>query len=153
MNKTFISVLAVAALALAGCSDDDDGGGLSEAQQTAADQAVAQGAEADMEIDQACVEDLASQLTEQDAQAIVDAGIDGDAELSAEGETLTADLFNCIDESAIIDLFIQGIEEAGQEVDDECVHDALEGVDMSTLVDSGEPPAEVVEAVLGCVEI
>jgi hypothetical protein len=109
--------------------------------------------EAGIELDRSCVEEIAAQLTDEDAQAIVDAGPDGDADLSAEGEALQADLFTCMDQSAIIDLFIQGIEESGQEVDDDCVQDALKDVDLAPLLESGEPPAEVVEAVLGCIDL
>ena len=156
MNKKFISALAVGALVLAGCGDDDDGGGgadLSDAQQGVVDQALLLVEEAGQEIDESCVEDLAGQLTEEDAQAIVDAGSDGNPELSSEGEALQLELFTCMDQEAIVGLFIQSIEEAGQEVDDDCVQDALADTDLIPLLDSEEPPAELIEAVLGCVEL
>ena len=155
MSKQLISALAVGALILAGCGDEDGGSGsdLSEAQQGAADQAMLIEDEADVEFDRGCIEEIAAELTEEDAQAIVDAGPDGDARLSAEGEALQESLFGCMDQGDIIGLFVQSIEEAGQEVDDACVQDVLSDVDLAPLLESGEPPDEVIEAVFGCVQL
>ena len=153
--KKIISALAVGALALAGCGGDDGGGDLSGPQQQAVDQLLDSTGEAGFSVERGCVEDLAADLSEEDAQAIVAAGPDGDADLSAEGEALSDQLLSCVDRDDLIDTFIEQIEASGQDVDDDCVRDALEGMDIASMIASGgdEPPAELIEAVLGCVEL
>lgn len=153
--KKFIGALAVGTLVLAGCGDDDGGADLSGAQQQAVDQLMDSAGEAGFSVELGCVEGLAADLSEEDAEAIVAAGPDGDADLSAEGEALSDQLLSCVDEDDLIDTFIEQIEASGQEVDDECVRDALDGMDIASMIASGgdEPPAELIEAVLGCVEL
>ena len=53
--------------------------------------------------------ELASQLSDEDAQAIVDARPSSDAEISAEGTAIGDQLPSCADNDQIIDAFIAQI--------------------------------------------
>lgn len=145
----FVAPIALLVLATA-CNSDDgngsvtsddgnagngDGGGseLTEDQQAAADQLLEIGEEEGLVFDVDCVEAQASQLPDEDAAAIVEAGPDGDVELSAEGTAVTRGLFNCVDNEAMVDRFIDELETSGMDVDEECVRDALDGVNIADL--------------------
>lgn len=152
MKTTLTATLAAGLLVLAACGDDDDG--ASGVQGEAASQAIEAAQAEGLALDEGCVNDLAAQLSDEDAQAIIDAGPDGDADLSPEGQALTAELLTCVDQDELIDVFIQGLEESGQEVDENCVRENLEGVDLSSALGSeDEPPAELINAVFECVEL
>lgn len=154
MNKRLISVLAAGVLALAACGSDSGGSG---AQGDAADAAIAAAQEQGIELDEDCVNDVASKLSDEDAQAIVDAGPDGDAELSAEGEAIGGELFGCADNDDIVDAFIEEMKGTGQEFDEECVRDGLKDVDLAGLAASeegdGGAPDEVINAVFSCFDL
>jgi hypothetical protein len=95
------------------------------------------------------VRDKAAQLSDDDAQAILDAEGDEDPDLSPEGMALTAELLSCADADAIKDQLVEQLPEG---VDADCVRDALEGVDLDDFVSGGEPPSEFVNAMTECVE-
>ena len=123
MRTRITSTLAATLLTLTAC-----GGGASGAQGEAAD-ALAESAEAEgLDIDKGCVEDLAKKLSDSDAEKLAAAGADGDPELSAEGEALQFELFDCIDIDSYVDLLIADM---GDEVDADCLKDALEDMDLS----------------------
>ncbi len=147
--------VGVVGLALAGCgSDGDSGGGDLGAPQAAAAAATIQSAsEAGLELDQGCVNDLAAQLSDGDAEAIASSD---DAEISAEGQALGAELLGCADADALVDAFIAGMSESGQEIDEGCARDALQDVDIPELVaatESGDMPSDVVAALVECVDL
>jgi hypothetical protein len=124
MRTRIISTLAAATLALSACG----GGGASGAQGEAAD-ALAESAEAEgLDIDKGCVEDLAKKLSDADAEKLAAAGADDDPELSPEGEALQFELFDCVDIDSYVDLLV---EDMGDEVDADCLKDALEDMDLS----------------------
>jgi hypothetical protein len=106
-------------------------------------------------IDQSCAEDVAARLSDDDAAALVAAGVDGDPELTADGEALGMELFGCLDRDVFIDSLIEEIRASGATVDEGCFRDALSDLEMSDLaesMDSDEPPADFMSAILGCVE-
>ena len=151
MKKSFGATIAIAALTLAACGSDG-GSGASGVQGEAADAAMALAADEDFELDESCVNDLASQLSDEDAQKIVDSG-GGDADLSPEGEELSDQLLGCVDNDALIDQFIVGMTASGQEVDEECVRENLEGFDLAEVAASGEPSNEMVAALIECFDL
>ena len=151
MKKSIGVTVAVAALVLAACGSDG-GGGASGVQGEAADAAMAAAAEQDFELDESCVNDLAEQLSDEDAQAIVDAG-GGDADLSPEGEALSLQLLGCIDSDALVDQFIAGMTADGQVVDEDCVRENLEDFDLAEVAASGQPSDEMVAALIPCFDL
>ena len=151
MKKSIGVTVAVAALVLAACGSDG-GGGASGVQGEAADAAMAIAADEDFELDESCVNDLAEQLSDEDAQAIVDAR-SGDAHLSPEGEALSLQLLGCIDGDALVDQFIAGMIADGQVVDEDCVRENLEDFDLAEVAASGQPSDEMVAALIPCFDL
>jgi hypothetical protein len=151
MKKSIGATIAVAALVLAACGSDG-GGGASGVQGEAADAAMAAGTDAGFGFDEACVNDLAKQLSDADAQAIVDSG-GQNSDLSPEGEALSDDLLGCIDNDDLIDQFIIGLTSSGQAVDEDCVREKLEDVDLSQMADDSDLPDEVVVELIECFDL
>jgi hypothetical protein len=154
MKKSIVASLAVGVLVLAACGSDS--GGSSGPQGEAADAAIAAASEEGMTLDEECVNDVASQLSDEDAEAIVAAGPDGDPDVSDEGTAIGAQLLGCADSSDIADAFIEEIKASGQEFDEACVREGLDDLDLSTLAgdaQSGEAPEELIKAVFDCFEV
>ncbi len=152
MKKTLAIGVAIVGLVLTGCGSDG-GSDLSGPQAAAAAATLEQAESGGMALDEECVNDLASQLSDEDAEKIA---AEDDAELSPEGEALGMELLGCADQDALIDLFITGMTGSGGEaIDEDCARDKLQDVDIAELVASsedGDPPAEVIAAIAECLE-
>lgn len=104
MRTRLFGSLAIAALALSAtaCGGDDDSAGGS-AQDQVADMMIdvlneagdVEGASVD--IDEDCLREKAGKLSDDDAKAIIDAGPDGEPEVSAEADAIGDELFECVD--------------------------------------------------------
>lgn len=153
MRTRRMAALAIGGLLLAACGGDD--GGAGGAQGQAADAAMVAAAQEGFTLDEGCVNDIAAQLSDEDAQAIVDAGPDGDADISAEGEALSLELLSCVDSSALVDQFIEGMSESGEDFDEACVRERLEDFDIAELVAEGgeAPPTDLVQAMIECIDL
>ena len=141
-EATAMIITLVAATALTACGSDDStavSGIQAEAAQAAVDSAADQG----LTLDRNCVDDVAVQLSDEDAAL---AAADGDADLSPEGEEVSLQLIACADQDELIDSIVTGL---GDGVDQECARDAL---DLTTVLASSgdEPPAEFTEALTPC---
>jgi len=163
MKKSLISVVAAGVLVLAACGSDSggasgtDSGGASGVQAEAGDLAIKALAEQGIELDEGCVDDATSKLSEEDAEKIVASGADGNADLSAEGEAIGAELMGCADNDALVDAFIEQMKGSGQTFDEQCVRDGLEGTNFADLAASSgsgaEPSEDLVKAVFDCFEL
>jgi hypothetical protein len=155
MSKTLAIGVAIVGLVLTGCGSDgssESGGDLSDAQAAAAAATLEDAESGGLVLDEECVNGIASQLSDEDAEKI--AG-EGDAELSAEGAALGTELLGCADQESLIDLFIAGIAGSGEAIDEDCARDKLQDVDIAELVASsedGDPPADVIAAIAECAE-
>ena len=154
MKKTLAIGVAIVGLVLAGCgSDGGSNGDLSGAQADAAAATLDQAESGGLTLDEECVNDLASQLSDDDAEKIA---ANDNAELSPEGEALGMELLGCADQDALIDLFVKGLTGSGGEaIDEGCARDKLKDVDIAELVASsegGDPPADVIAAIAECID-
>jgi hypothetical protein len=149
MRTSVTIIVAVAGLTLGACGSSDDGSDLSDAQAAAAQSVIDAAAEDGVTLDEACVEEIAAQLSEEDAEL---AAQDGDAELSAAGNALGEQLLECASDEEIIDLFIASI--GDENIDADCAREALGEFDMRELMQSaaadGDPPAELIQALVPC---
>lgn len=137
--------LAVAVLALAACG----GGGPSGAQGEVVDTFDELASEQGIDFDRGCVEDLAADLSDDDAEAIVAAGTDGDAEISDEGEAIGERVFDqCVDVESYRDAIIEQLEESDDSIDADCIREALG--DAST---ASEIEDAVFSAAFDCVNL
>ncbi len=152
MRKLILPIAAVAALTLSACGGDD---GASGDQGEVADQLVAAAEAEGLELDRGCVEDLAGQLSDADAAAILEAGPDGDPEVSPAGQAIGDNLFSCVDTSAFADLIVTQLEASGMDVDADCVRDALSGFDPNSLAGAaeGDLPDEMLTAMFECIDL
>ncbi len=153
MKKKLISTIAAGILVLAACGSDS-GSSASGAQGEAADAAIAAAKDQGIELDVDCVNELASKLSDEDAQAIVDAGPDGDADVSDEGTAIGTQLLGCAGNDQIIDAFINELKTSEQDFDEGCVRDGLKDLDLAALAASEDgqsgTPDEIVSAVFSC---
>ena len=134
MRTRILGVTIIAALALAACSSDDDGGGSSPQDEAAVLFVDAMG-EDDIAVDLDCAKEAASGMSDEDAQALVDAGVDAEAEPSPGGNEFLAKATSCIDVDSLVALF-------GEELlDGDCLEEVLKDVDPADL-ESGDlfPP-------------
>lgn len=149
MKRTALISIALAGLALVGCGSDSDSNSV---QDQAADAAIEAASDSGMELDEDCVRDVTSNLSDADAEAIADGN---DSDVSPEGDVLKFDLISCADQGAVIDLFIEGMNESGQNFDEDCVREQMQGVDIAELVQAsqngGQPPADIVAAMTECI--
>lgn len=147
MKKSRFALIPVIILAAAACGSDDGGASLTDDQQAAVDQFLGQEDAAEV-FDQECVEEKVQDLSDEDAKAIAEAGSDGNPNLSPEGVALTLELAGCIDSDALVDQFILGMEESGQDFDEACVREGLEDFDMAEIAAAGAEGGEIPEGLL-----
>ena len=146
-SRTYYAA-AVAALVLSAC-----GGGDGGVQGEVADMIIGELGEEDLELDEGCVRDATSELSDDDAQAILDAGPEGDpADISADAGSVAIEVIGCIDTGAFVDDMIDSmIADMGEEnVDVDCVREATEDLDLATL-DEDDPAA--LGAIFDCITI
>lgn len=107
MRTRSISSIAVVALALAACGGDDDGGGgdsggspqdqVADMMLDAIEEEMTGEDMQGVSIDEDCVRDAAGELSDDDAEAIVDAGPDGNPDISISPEEFATSFFDCVD--------------------------------------------------------
>jgi hypothetical protein len=144
MTKRLFAAAAATSLLFAAC------GGSDSVQDEAADLAIASiSGEGGVQLDEDCVRDVAGDLSDEDAQAILDSGGAGDAELSPEGEATALGILGCVDQDAFID---QVLAEVGDTpgLDTDCLREALSDLDLSTF-DEDDPGFAA--ALLDCVDL
>ena len=149
MQTRIISSLAAAALVLSACGGGGDGGGGSASgdQAKAADMIVTSMEAEGIDVDSGCIDKLATQLSDEDAKKIVEAGTDGEPELSAEGEALGDEIFGCVDMSSLVDQMMETIgDQPG--VDKDCLREVLEGLTAEQLQSSEMP-----DSLFECIDI
>ncbi len=140
MRTRLIGSLAIATLSLAAC-----GGGSGGQQDEVADMMLEAASEEEgIDLDEDCVRETAGKLSDDDAKKIVDAGMDGDPELSPEADALAAEMFSCVNTDALVDEMIAEL--GGEGVDADCLKRVLGDVDPQALAD-GEMPDGLFECI------
>ncbi len=149
MKKSILAA-SVAALVFTAC-----GGGGSD-QDKVADALIKDAKDQSVDIDEACVKRVISDLSDEDAKKALDLpdGADiGDADLSPEGVALTEDLFTCVDIGSLIDEQIAALRDQGIDFDEQCVRDAFDSIDLAAVGESGVLPDEAQSALIECINI
>jgi hypothetical protein len=106
MRTRLVATIAIIALALAACGGDDDGGGNPQDQvadmmiEVLDDVTELEGVEG-VEIDEGCIRDKVGELSDEDAQAILDAGPEGDPDVSDEADAIGEAMVECVDMSGV----------------------------------------------------
>ena len=92
MKKQLVSAL-VAGLVLVACGSDSDGG--SSNQDKVADLIINAAEEAGASPDADCIRDTAKKISDADAKAMVDAGIQGEPDISTEANEILGEILTC----------------------------------------------------------
>jgi hypothetical protein len=159
--RRITALLAASALVLAACGDDDDDDAQASATASAEDNDTATGVQADaadefiqqmdddnVDADEDCIHSAFADMSDDDAQKIVDAGSGDAPDLSPEGLAIvTKATADCASGEDMIDSIIEGLPE---NVDGDCVRDKLKDADFGDIVSSGTLPPELEDAVTEC---
>ena len=145
--RRITALMATSVLLFAACGDDDDddAGGV---QAEAADEFIDQMRDEDVDPDEECVRTAFTDMSDDDAQAIVDAGSDETPDLSPEAMAIVTEATtSCASSEDLIDSIIENLPEG---IDGDCVRDRLADADFDEMVSSGTMPPEVEEAITEC---
>jgi hypothetical protein len=136
MRVRTLSLLAVSALSLAACSND---------QSDVADAFVEQAADEGMTLDKACVSGIAEGLTDDDVKSLEEGS---DQITSPEGDLLLARMaIECGTPEEVADIFLSDLP-TDSSVDKQCIAESLQAADLSAGID--EPlAAAVTECISG----
>lgn len=124
-------VAAATCLVLTACG----GSGSGSDQDQVADLLIESAGDEGIELDESCVRDKASGLSDADAAALVEAGVDGDADISDEADAIAEDLFSCVEVSSYRDGLIDAITEGDDTIDADCLRDALGDLETAAEID------------------
>jgi hypothetical protein len=124
MRIRTLSLLAVAALSLAACSND---------QTDVADAFIEQAADEGMTLDKACVGGLAEGLTDDDVKSLEEGS---DQTTSPEGEVLlTRMAIECGTPEEVATIFLSDLP-VDASVDKQCIAESLQAADLSGGIDA-----------------
>ena len=144
--RRITALLATSVLLFAACGDDDDDAGGVQAQ--AADEFIDQMKDGDVDPDEECVRTAFADMSDDDAQAIVDAGSDETPDLSPEAMAIVTEATaSCASTEDLLDTIIEDLPEG---VDGDCVRDLLADAEFGDIISSGTMPPEVAEAITEC---
>ncbi len=179
MKKSLLSVVAGAVLLFSACGSDSAGEGTSsssaptpsaptptasvsssgggDAQAEAADLVIEEAKDEGIDLDVQCVNDITAELSDEDAEAIVAAGVNGDPDVSDAGDATGAKLATCADNDQLVEAFIEELKGSGQSFDEQCVRDSLEGANLAELATSDQTgssvPTDLIETVFACFDL
>ncbi|HZI45096.1 MAG TPA: hypothetical protein VFD53_07745 [Ilumatobacter sp.] len=145
--RRITALMATSVLLFAACGDDDDddAGGV---QAEAADEFIDQMRDEDVDPDEECVHTAFADMSDDDAQRIVDAESDETPDLSPEAMAIVTEATtSCASSEDLLDSIIESLPEG---IDGDCVRDRLEDADFDEIVSSGTMPPEVEEAITEC---
>ena len=145
--RKITALLASSVLLVAACGgdDDDSAGGV---QNDAADEFIQQMKDGDVNPDEECVRTAFADMSDDDAQRIVDAGNDETPDLSPEAMAIVTEATaSCASSEDLLNSIIESLPEG---IDGECVRDKLSGMDFGDVVSSGTMPPEVEQAMTEC---
>lgn len=127
MRTRVVGSFGVAVLVLSACGGDDGG-----QQGEVADMMLEAADEEGFSLEEDCVRDVAGRLSDDDAEKIVEAGPDGDPELSAEADALADEMFDCVDTDALVDQIVAEMGDA-EGVDADCLKSVLDEQGLAAL--------------------
>ena len=145
--RRITALMATSVLLFAACGDDDDddAGGV---QAEAADEFIDQMRDEDVDPNEECVHTAFADMSDDDAQRIVDAESDEAPDLSPEAMAIVTEATtSCASSEDLLDSIIESLPEG---IDGDCVRDRLEDADFDEIVSSGTMPPEVEEAITEC---
>jgi hypothetical protein len=141
MRTRLLGSIAIATLALAAC-----GGGGGGDQDEVADMIIDAAADEDFQLDEGCVRDVASKLSDDDAAKMLEAGPDGNPDLSEDADALASDMFSCVDTDQMVDQLVEQMGDEGFDAD--CLKEVLADFDPEALA-NGEMP----DGMFDCVDL
>jgi hypothetical protein len=141
MRTRLIGSLAIATLTFAAC-----GGGSGGQQGEVADMMLEAAGDEGFDLDEDCVRETADKLSDDDAAKIVEAGPDGNADLSEEADALANEMFSCVNTDALVDQMVDQL--GGEGIDTDCLKDVLSDMDPEALADGDMP-----DGLFECIEI
>lgn len=90
-----VVVTLAASIALVACGGSDDGDGGDSPQDGVADLLIEAAEDAGADVDSDCVRETAQSMSDDDANLIVDAGLDGDPDISETANEVLAEMLLC----------------------------------------------------------
>jgi len=142
MRTTIISCFAATTLVLAACGGGDSVGGD---QGRVIDLVIETAGDVGIEVDESCVSNLYADLSDDDAKAIADAGVEGNPDVSDEGSEIGDRVFSeCVDAESYLDTQIGFLTESDSAVDAECLKTELTGLTVD------EIDAQIFDAAFAC---
>lgn len=130
MRTRLVTIVSASMLVLAAC-----GGGSGGPQGEVADLFVEVAEDEGLELDRDCVDEATAKLSDDDAQKIVDAGPEGNPDISEEGDAIGDEVFSCISMDSFIDSMVAEME--GEDVDTDCLREALESLSTPDEIQAG----------------
>jgi hypothetical protein len=111
MSSRLLATISIAALALAACGGDDDGGGdggggggdgspqdqVADMMMEVLDETMTGEEMEGVTVDEDCIRDKIGGLSDDDAQKILDAGPEGDPDVSDGADEISASIVECVD--------------------------------------------------------
>ena len=145
--RKITALLASSVLLVAACGgDDDDSAGA--VQNDAADEFIQQMKDEDINPDEECVRTAFADMSDDDAQRIVDAGSGEAPELSPEAMGIVTEATtSCASSEDLLNSIIESLPEG---VDADCVRDKLADADFGDMMASGTLPPEIEQAITDC---
>ena len=131
MRHRLTLLAAATCLVLTACGGSGSGGDQGEV----ADLFIELAGEEDLELDEGCVRDTTAKLSDADAAAIVEAGVDGDPEVSDDADAIADEILSCVDVSSYRDGLIDAISEGDDTIDADCLRDALGDLETAEEID------------------
>src|SRR4051794_36587037 len=173
--RKITGLLAASVLLLAACGDDDDNAGsatsdaataattatttatttgsastsgsASGVQNAAADEIIKQADSGNLNPDENCIREKTANLSDEDAQKIVDSGSSDTPDLSPAGLAIVAQTMTCVSADKMLDELVKDLPTG---VDANCVRDKLKNADFSAIFTSQTLPPEIEQAMSDC---
>jgi len=139
MGTRLTGVLAAATVGVTAC-----GGGGNGSQDEVADMFIELAESEGIELDRDCVVKTAGELSDADAENIVEAGANGSADVSDDAQAIGIEILSCLDVDSFRDSVLTQFEQEGS-IDIDCLRAELEQLETVEEIED-----RVIDAAFGC---